>query len=157
MASFVHYDDDGTTQEYLSGRSTRTQVSTSVKGDKLTVTINPTSGSFEGFEPQQQTELRVNVSSQPKKVTAKVGGKSVALRPAASLAEFEQGENVYFYNARPNLNRFSTPGTPFAKKEIIKNPQLLVKLGRCNVVENLVEVTVQGFAYAPADRLLQHS
>ena len=157
MASFVHYDDDGTTQEYLSGRSTRTQVSTSVKGDKLTVTINPTSGSFEGFEPQQQTELRVNVSSQPKKVTAKVGGKSVALRPAASLGEFEQGENVYFYNARPNLNRFSTPGTPFAKKEIIKNPQLLVKLGRCNVAENLVEVTVQGFAYAPADRLLQHS
>ena len=40
---------------------------------------------------------------------------------------------------------------------ITKNPQLLVKLAKSNVKENATEVTVQGFAFAPADRLRQHS
>ena len=155
--AFVDYDDDGTTQEYLSGRSTRTDVATALKGDKLTVTIQPTSGDFEGFEPQKQTELRINVSQAPKKVTAKVGGKGVSLRAASSMSDFVNGENVYFYDEKPNLNRYATPGSEFAKKVITKNPQLLVKLAKSNVKENDTEVTVQGFAFAPADRLRQHS
>ena len=156
-AAFTDYDDDGATQEYLNGRCTRTLLNTSLKGDRLSVTIQPAVGNFEGFEPEKQTELRFNVTAEPKKVVAKVGKKSVALRAASSLKDFEQGENVYFYHARPNLNRFSTPGTPFAEKEIIKNPQLLVKIGKTDITEQAMEITVQGFAFAPADRLLQHS
>ena len=156
-AAFVDYDDDGTTQEYLSGRSTRTHLSTYLKGDKLTVTINPTSGQFEGFEPMKQTELRINVSNAPKKVTAKVGKKSVALRAATSASDFANSENVYFYDEKPNLNRFATPGSDFAKKQIVKNPQLLVKLAKADVTADLTEVFVQGFEFAPADPLRQHS
>lgn len=83
-AEFYDYDDDGTTQEYLNGRCTRTLVSTNVEGNKLTVDINPTVGDFEGFVAEKQTELRINVSAQPKKVTAKVGKKSVKLAPVSS-------------------------------------------------------------------------
>lgn len=154
---FYDYDDDGATQEYLNGRCTRTLVSTTVDGSKLTIDLAPTEGNFEGFVPEKQTELRINVSAQPKKVTAKVGKKSVKLAPVSSLAEFEKGENVYFYNERPNLNRFSTPGTKAAEVEIVKNPQLLVKLAKANVAEQAMSVTVNGFAFAPADRLLTHT
>lgn len=152
-AEFTEYDDDGTTQEYLSGRNTRTLVHTHVDKQKLTVSIAPTIGGYNGFVREKETELRINVSAQPKKLTAKVGGKSVKLTAVSSLEDFEKGTNVYFYNAAPNLNRFSTPGTEMAKVVIKKNPQLLVKLGKADVVEQGVEVVVNGFEFAPENRL----
>lgn len=155
---FSQYDDDGETQEYLSGQCTRTAVSTYANGKgKLVVTINPTYGKFEGFEPQKETELRINVSKAPKSVTAKVGKKGVKLTKVTSLADFEKGSDVYYYNEKPNLNRFSTPGSEMAKKEIIKNPQLLVKIGKTDVTANLIDVKVDGFEFNPADRLRTHS
>ena len=152
-STFREYDDDGRTQEYLDGHATETLVESSVEKDKLTVSIHPTTGNYTGFEKEKQTELRINVTAAPKKVTAKVGKKSVKLTAAASLADFEKGENVYFYNAAPNLNRFSTPGSEAAKTVITKNPQLLVKVGKTDVTAGGLTVTVKGFAFAPADRL----
>ncbi len=154
--AFNEYDDDGKTQEYLNGRAARTLIESSVDGDELTVTVSPTIGSFSGFEKNKQTEFRINVSQQPEKVTAKVGGKKVKFTQAASLADFQNNSqgNVYFYDEQPNLNRFATPGSDFEKQTITKNPQLLVRLAKTDVTANGVELTVKGFAYAPADRLL---
>lgn len=154
--AFNEYDDDGKTQEYLNGRAARTLIESSVDGDELTVTVSPTIGSFSGFEKNKQTEFRINVSQQPEKVTAKVGGKKVKFTQAASLADFQNNSqgNVYFYDEQPNLNRFATPGSDFEKQTITKNPQLLVRLAKTDITANGVELTVKGFAYAPADRLL---
>lgn len=55
------------------------------------------------------------------------------------------------------MNRFSTPGSEAAKKEILKNAQLLVKIGKTDVAANLIDVKVDGFEYAPADRHLTHT
>ncbi len=155
--AFSQYDDDGETQAYLSGQCIRTEISTVANGKgKLTVTIAPTYGTFEGFEAQKQTELRINVSKQPKKVTAKVGKSNVKLTAAASLSDFENGSNVYFYNEAPNLNRFSTPGTEAANVKVTKNPQLLVKLAKSDITANTTEVILEGFEFAPADRLRTH-
>ncbi len=155
--TFVEYDDDGETTDYLNGKCVRTPVTTAVKGKTLTVTVSPTTGTFTGFEPEKETELRVNVSAKPKKVSAKVGGKSVRLSEAATLTDFENGENVYYYNARPNLNRFSTAGTPAADFEVAKNPQLLVKTAKADVTAKGVEVTVSGFAFDTPDRQRTHT
>ena len=153
--SFNEYDDDGKTQEYLSGRATRTLIESSVDGDELTVTVNPTIGDFDGFEKVKTTEFRINVSQEPKKLTAKVGDKKVKLTAAASLDEFRNSEgNVYYYDEKPNLNRFATPGSEFAQQVITKNPQLLVRIAKTDVTADGVALTVKGFAYAPADRLL---
>ncbi len=151
-AEFTEYDDDGATQDYLTGRSTRTLIATNVDDDKLTVNIEPTMGNFDGFVKNKETELRINVSAQPKKVTAKVGGKTVKLVAVSSLKDFENGQNVYFYDEKPNLNRFSTKGSEEEKVVITKNPQLLVKLAPADVTENATVVTVTGFVFAPADR-----
>ena len=156
QGEFTEYDDDGRTQEYLSGKATRTIVSTEVKKGKLTVSIEPTIGQFEGFVPEKATELRINVTQKPDKVTAKVGRKGVKLAEAASLADFEKADNVYYYNERPELNRFATPGTKAAGFSVTKNPQLLVKIGKADVTADGVEVTVSGFRFAPASRLLTH-
>ena len=153
---FNEYDDDGTTQQYLQGYSASTLVATDVHKGTLTVSIQPTIGTFNGFKAEKQTELRINVSAQPKAVSAKVGGKSVKLLAVNSREAFDKGENVYFYDAAPNLNRFSTPGSEAAKVVITKNPQLLVKLAAADVTAQAIEVKVKNFAYSPADRMRQH-
>lgn len=156
-ASFTAYDDDGATQAYLAGQCTRTLIETGVDKDELTVSISPSHGSFEGDVAEKQTELRINVSQKPEKVVAKVGGKKVKLTEAGTLAEFEKGTNVIFFNAAPNLNRFSTPGTEAARFAVTKNPQMLVKLAAADTHAADIEVTVEGFAFATPDRLRTHS
>ena len=150
---FEEYNDDGETQDYLTGQCTRTVIESNVDGDKLMVTLSPTMGSYNGFEPVKETELRVNVTKAPKKVVAKVGKKKVTLTAVSSMEELEKGTNCFFYNEKPNWNRFATKGSEFAKVVITKNPQLLIKLDKCDVVDNKVEVTVNGFEFKPADRL----
>ena len=157
QSEFNEYDDDGLTQEYLSGRSTRTLIESSQDDDKFTLTINPTVGDFTGFERSKETELRINVTAKPKKVVVEVGGKKVKLTEAASQADYNSGTNVFFYDEKPNLNKFSTPGTEYASKVITKNPQLLVKVGKTDVTVNSVELKLTGFEFNPANRLLASS
>ena len=155
---FCEYDDDGKTQAYLEGSSTRTLLKTKVSdSQELTVTIAPTMGSFTGFQPRKQTELRINVTAQPKKVTALFGKKKVTLTQVNSREALDATPNSYFYDAAPELNRFATKGSDFAKLSVKKNPQLVIMLEKGDVTAQTTTVTVAGFAYQPASRLLTHS
>ena len=151
-ASFVDYDDDGKTQAYLNKEYTKTLVETNLVKDALTVQIGKTEGCFQGFEKNKQTELRINVTEAPKNIVAKVGGKKVKLTAVSSQADFDKGENVFFYNEAPNLNKYATEGSEFAKVVITKNPQLYVKVAATDITANDVVVSVKGFTFAPADR-----
>lgn len=119
-SAFHEYDDDGTTEAYRTEEAfarTYIESQTDDKG-RVTITIYPTEGSFDGMVREKATELRVNVTTRPKKVTARIGGKKVKLVEVTSPEAFQQGENVCFYEEAPNLNRFATPGTPFAEKDV---------------------------------------
>lgn len=157
-SAFNEYDDDGTTEAYRTEEAFARTYIESQTDDKgcVTITIHPTEGSFEGMVKEKATELRVNVTTQPKKVTARIGGKKVKLTEVASLEAFRQGENVYFYEEAPNLNRFATPGTPFAEKVITKNPQLCVKLAKSDITVAATEVVIDGYSFEPAS-LLTHT
>ncbi|MBO5262880.1 MAG: DUF5110 domain-containing protein [Bacteroidaceae bacterium] len=146
--SFTEYDDDGTTELYRAGHFTETKI-TSACNEKgiATITIAPTTGSFNGFVKEKTTIFKVNVSEAPKKVSAKVGKKSIKLTEVSSIEEFEKGENVYFYDAAPNLNRFATEGSEFAKVEIIKNPVVMVKLAKSDVTAAATTLTVKGYKF----------
>ena len=119
-SAFHEYDDDGTTEAYRTEEAfarTYIESQTDDKG-RVTITIHPMEGSFDGMVREKATELRVNVTTRPKKVTARIGGKKVKLVEVTSPEAFQQGENVCFYEEAPNLNRFATPGTPFAEKDV---------------------------------------
>ena len=149
------YDDDGKTQAYLEGKHANTQLKTTVKKQVLTFDIDCTMARFPEFVKMQQTELRINVSKAPKKLTATVGGAKVKLAQVNTREEFEQGTNVWFYDAKPNLNRWVRAGEE-SVGEVIKNPQVLVKLAATDVTENAVSVTVKGFEFKTPNRLLVH-
>ncbi len=146
--SFTEYDDDGTTELYRAGQFTETVIKSAcdAKGNAI-ITVEPTKGSFNGFVKEKSTIFKVNVSEAPKSVSAKVGKRSVKLTEAKSIEDFNNSENVYFYDAKPNLNRFATEGTDFAKVEIIKNPVLMVKIAKSDVTASTTTLTVKGYKF----------
>ena len=160
--TFTEYDDDGTTVDYLNGEVAKTVI-TMIPNPKgkakesghILVTIDPTTGSFDGMVKEKVTEFRLNATAEPKKVTARVGGKKVKLREAKTAEEQATGTNVYYYDAAPELNRFATPGSEFAKVSVKKNPQLIVRLAATDVTQSAVVLEVKGHAFAPESQLLQ--
>lgn len=152
-STFTEYDDDGVSEEYKRGKGVTTDIESEVDGkNNVTVTIYPAKGDFAGFVKEKATEFRINVTALPKKVTAQLGKKKVKLTKAASKDEFEKGENVFFYDEAPNLNRFATKGSEFEKVIIPKNPQLLVKLAATDITVNMTTLRIEGFCFAPEDR-----
>lgn len=148
----VEYDDDGITEAYKDGKGVTTFVESNVTPkNEVLITVHRTQGDFDGFVKEKATEFRINVTEKPKAISAKVGKNKIKLTEVTSLEQFQNGQNVYFYDAAPNLNKFATPGSEFEKVTIVKNPQLLVKLAPMDITTNQINMTVSGFRYAPAD------
>lgn len=152
-SSFTEYDDDGVSEEYRLGKGVETLIESAVDPkNNVTVTIYPAKGEFNGFVKEKATEFRVNVTAKPKKVSAQIGKKKMKLAEVNSMDEFLKNENVFFYDAAPNLNKFATKGSEFEKEVIIKNPQLLVKLASSDITANETILNIQGFVFEPADK-----
>ena len=152
-SSFTEYDDDGLTEAYKSGAGAATLIRSVVQKNTATITIQPTKGRYDGFVKNKATEFRINVTQKPTGITAKAGTANVTLVAARSLDDFRKQANAYYYDAAPNLNRFSTAGSPFSQTPVIKNPQLLVKLATMDITTHAITLTVNGFSFTPADPL----
>ena len=153
--SFTEYDDDGVTELYRNGEYTTTLIEQNLdnKGN-VTVTVNPTKGNFNGFVKEKATIFKVNASAQPKKISAKVAGKSIKLTKVETIEEFNNGENVWFYDAKPNLNRFATAGSEFASVEMIKNPVIMVKTAKSDVTAGETVLNIKGYEFNIESNLL---
>ncbi|WP_216857841.1 TIM-barrel domain-containing protein [Pedobacter steynii] len=150
--SFTEYDDDGVTEAYKLGKGTSSLIESEQDKNKVTVTVHPAKGDFDGFVKEKTTEFRINVTEKPKKLSAKIGNNKVKLTEVNSIEEFQKADNVYFYEAKPNLNKYATKGSEFEKVILTKNAQLLVKLASTDIALNEVSVVVEGFKFEPVDQ-----
>ncbi len=152
-SSFTEYDDDGVTEAYRLGAGVTTRIESNVDDkNNVTISIDPTAGTFNGFVKEKSTELRINVTAMPKKITATVGKKKQRLQQANSMEQFNAGTNVYYYDAAPNLNRFATKDSEFEDVVITKTPQLLIKLAPTDITANATNVTIKGFEFNPINK-----
>lgn len=124
------YDDDGKTELYRIGEHATTHIHSSLVKDRLTVNIDKTEGNFAGQEKNQSTEIRINVSQAPKKLVAKMGGKTVKLTEVNTMEALRSTENAWFYDKAPQFNRFATKGSDFEKVDITKNPMVCIHLAK---------------------------
>lgn len=155
-SSFTQYDDDGLTEAYKYGAGATTLIECSQENDVASIRIHASKGDFDGFVKQKTTILKVNLTAKPKSVTAVVGKKRIAITEATSQDVFDKNNNVYFYNAAPQLNRFATAGSTFANVKITKNPQVWVKVAATDISVNDVSVTINGFVFIPENKQKLH-
>lgn len=153
-SSFNAYDDDGRTEAYRYGKGVNTQLSSLQTADKATFTIHPSTGEFEGYERMKTTEVRFNVTEEPKKVRAQLNGKTLKLKKVHLITEFQEGDNVYFYDAQPDLNQFASKGSAFENVKLIKNPMVMIRIGKQDVSSTAITLQIDGFQFAPIDRNL---
>ncbi|HKI90247.1 MAG TPA: TIM-barrel domain-containing protein [Draconibacterium sp.] len=156
-SSFVEYDDDGLTTDYLHDQYVKTNIKSVVDGDEVNVVVEPAKGFFKGFVKEKETEFRINVTRQPKKVTAKINDKKVRLQRVSSMNDLNNRTNVYYYNQAPNMNQFATKGSEFEKVTITKNPQLWVKVGKTNISKNSINLHLTGYEFNPVNQLLKNT
>lgn len=153
--AFTEYDDDGSTEAYLNGASSTTLIEESLneKG-RLDVTIHPSKGSFEGMVTVKATRLVVNVTERPKKVQVTYGSshKNSSLREVKSMQDFEQSDNVWYYDESPEMNRFSTHNSVAARMSVTKNPQVLIRIQSIDVTQNSLAVRVDGCRFDLTDK-----
>src|SRR5690606_35690007 len=141
--TFKLYDDDGTSEAYRSGKSVETSITSGIaKSGEVLLEIQKTTGDFDGFQKIQATEFRVNLTQKPKKVVLKINGRKYKLQEVDSREKLESIDYGYYYEARPNLNQFATPGSEFAKLKIIKNPELIVKVKSLDITENALALGI---------------
>lgn len=147
-SSFTAYDDDGRTQAYLHGESTTTHI-TSDLNDKgqLKLTVEPTKGSFNGFEPMKSTEFVINLQERPKKVQLVMNGKKIRLAEAQTQRDFERNSNVFFYDAAPQLNLWATANTEMAQLKVIHSPRLYVCAAEADITTTKLEVVIDGYTF----------
>ena len=154
--TFVEVDDDGRTQAYRNGAVVRTKIEAELDNKKnYRLTIHPAAGDFDGFTARKRTELKINLSRKPLRVDAWQGGKKLKLKEVASEEAFSAASNVWFYNPAPELNKFATKGSEFAKQSIRKNPQLWVKTAEADISREALVVRVKGLELQPANTYLQ--
>jgi len=156
-STFTEYDDDGTTQAYQHGQGVTTRIESTVKGQQAKVVVHPSEGSFEGMVTDKTTAFVVNITRKPKKVSVKVGNKNIRLHEVSSSDELEKTENSYYFDEKPDLNRFSTAGTPFVDFKIHKTPQLHVRVQATDILSNSVQLDIQGFEFNPTNGLLSRT
>lgn len=142
--AFTEYDDDGTTQAYLGGENTLTTVSQQMdeKGN-LCVTVAPTEGGFEGFQPAKSTVLNVYCSRMPKKVVAKIGKKKVALTRADSYKALMSTPNSYYFG-KSDIEHMDITG-------------LMVNLAETDITANGIELTATGVSVNTENQLLKNT
>ncbi len=156
--SFELFEDDGVSlnvhkkndkiESVDYGDNVKTLINSKVEGTKATLTINKSEGTYNGYDSNRETTFIVNVSKKPTSVNAQNGQSELQLKEVNSLEEFnkEDNHNVFFYDERPNLNRYTLEDEKEAfSDEIITTPKLYVRLERTDVNENVQIVTLEGF------------
>lgn len=156
-SEFTEYDDDGYTNAYRDSAFTTTKLALSEENGKVVFDIDPTTGDFDGFNPQKETEVRLNVTSQPKSLKVRIGKKSINLQKVETEDEFNHGTNVWYYNPAPRINRFATKGTPTAEMKLAKNPICYAKVEKTDVTKNKMSFTISGYAFDTSNRMLTKS
>ena len=156
-SSFIEYDDDGLTTDYIRKQYVKTNITSVVDGDEVNVVVEPANGYFKGFVKEKETEFRINVTRRPKKVTIKIGDKRVRLERVSSMDDFNNRTNVYYYNPAPNMKQFATKGSEFEKVTITRNPQLWVKVEKTDISQNSVSLQLTGYEFNPVNQLLKYT
>lgn len=155
-SQFTEYNDDGATNAYLRGEYSTTKIESHLnKKGETVITVHPTKGRYKDQIEYKSTEFRVNATKKPKRITARLNNKNIKLTEVNTIEEFNKESNCYFYSEYNNLNRFSTLGSDLEKFEVLKNPQILIKIEAVNTIETTINLTIKGYEFASTNTLLK--
>ncbi len=149
-SEYTQYEDDGRTK---NGASISTRFTSNVNGETAVLTAHRATSKQDvsRLAINKASEFVVNVSKAPTNVTLKLNDVVQTLQKVDTKEAYDNATgNVYYYDESPE-----TFVTKYAQTADIKmlniqtTPKLFVKsTNKINVLENKLEVTVEGFENA---------
>ena len=141
---FTVYDDDGRTQAYLRGESATTHVISNLDAKRcVTITVEPTKGTFTGIEKMQKTEFRI-----PTTINAKLIRQKIRLRANGKKVPF-----LLTTTSGPSAMRaaqFTHEGATASFLQITTQESY-------DITATTLELTIEGYHFNTTDRLLTRS
>ena len=129
------------------GGHVSTHMSSKVEGNKATLTIDASEGTYTGYNANRVTTMVVNVSKEPTAI--KAGAQSLnKVNDKAALDKLSDTQSGWCYVEEPNLNAGAVDHPEekeFAKIEMKTTPKVYIKLARTDVSKNAQSVVVEGF------------
>lgn len=138
-SDFTVYEDDGISAQYKNNKYALTKIHSAVDNSKLTVTIDPLQGTYNGIELNRTTELNIRTKSAPTAISVKVGSKNIQLRQATSLEDYQKSNNVYFFDENYSTNSYLNNLGNDAKQKFLR-----IKIDKTDVSQNKITVLVSG-------------
>lgn len=160
---YTAIEDDGITMDGVDskgnekstvtyGGKVETTYTSNVKDGKATLTIEPSKGSYTGYNAQKITTAIVNATKKPDSIEVKAGSKVLDVIEASSYEEFEslkeESKSVFFYDETPNLNKYSQGEGAFASTEITTTPKIHIAIPTVNAQTEEIVITIDAFEFA---------
>lgn len=110
-----------------------------------TLTAEASTGTYNGYDSNRNTQFTVNVSAKPSgvQINGAAGTEVASLEAFEALGDNESG---WFYDAEPNMNKYAPEAEDFSKQAIINSPKVYVKFAKTDVNVNSCTAVIEGFA-----------
>lgn len=142
--SFIVYDDDGKSADYLRGGYATTKIladgpSSNEVGDLL-ITIFKTKKSYKNMFKEKSTLIQIMASQDVENVKIAINGETLKLSKAKTSIEFNNQQNAYFFDEsfciNPYLSEYSNTKQKF----------LLIKIEKVDVTASEIQIKIIKFS-----------
>ncbi|MBR7178774.1 MAG: discoidin domain-containing protein, partial [Oscillospiraceae bacterium] len=155
----IDVDGYGKVNEIDYGTHVSTKYTSVVENGTATLTAEPSTGTYEGYDEYKNTTFIVNVSKEPSAVTAMNGDSSLTMVKMNSKdevlnAELSDGEFAYYYDAAPALETYALEGEDEFTAMMdgkVSSPKLYVKFAETDSQANAQTLVLEGFENVDAD------
>ncbi|XP_045762304.1 oligosaccharide 4-alpha-D-glucosyltransferase-like [Maniola jurtina] len=143
-SSFLVYEDDGISSDYLqgiSGYATTKIEATGPESNKgnLLIKIFKTTGNYKNMTKERRTIIQIMSSKDVQHVKVDASGQPIMIAKARNINEFESRDNIFFYKEDFILN-------PYLNEHIeLKQKFLLLKLEKFDVTSNEITIKVNNY------------
>ncbi len=166
--SYVSYEDDGIsiTNETVEDESygvidnisynghVETKFTSKVDGTTATLTAEPSTGDYDGYDFSRSTTFKVSVSAKPESIVASNGQTELEVTEVEDKAAFdaatpEAGKAIYLYDESPVLETYAPEEEEeFAEMvaDVHNSPKVYVKFAETDVQTDAQTLVINGFA-----------
>ena len=149
----IDVDGYGLVNEIDYGTHVSTRFTSVVENGTATLTAEPSTGTYDGYDEYKNTTFIVNVSAEPTAVTAMNGLEELTMvkmdsKEAVLNAELASGEFAYYYDAAPAIETYALEGEDeFAAMMAgkVSSPKLYVKFAEVDSQSDAQTLVLEGF------------
>lgn len=140
-STFLLYDDDGISEDYLKGDRVKTPIKAKVDDkNNLSFTIGKTEGNYKGYLSKKSYTLNIFTKARVNGLKILVDNEKISLDEVKSYEDFLASKTSYFYNHSFHYNSYMDE----VAGDKLDQDFLQIKLPAINTLESEITIEIEG-------------